>query len=239
MLILAILVILLIELALFSYDKYWWSFIVFVASLAAGYYYIPEVAAYVATHNWIEVGLWYIGLGVTTATVKWFLFYFGVASRVKEARESFSVAYTAPKQPAADDGVVQVPGDVVGIPSLTKEKVAPRQLTEAELQLHKRTAFVDFVDGRLWREIMRTDQSIPNHMRRNLANDEAMVDLFTPRAKNYVERISSWILQWPIVIVATIFEDLIVKIGKHVARLLDFFMNRIARVLIGNAVKGM
>lgn len=68
---------------------------------------------------------------------------------------------------------------------------------------------------------------------------EVIVDALTPKAKEEVDRISFWILQWPIVVVATLLEDLLVKLGKHVAQFFDYAFNQLARKLVANAAKDL
>ena len=59
--------------------------------------------------------------------------------------------------------------------------------------------YIDFSD--------KTFETKPNHL----------VESLTLRAKNHIERISFWVLQWPIVILATALEDLLVNLGRHVS----------------------
>jgi hypothetical protein len=59
------------------------------------------------------------------------------------------------------------------------------------------------------------------------------------KARNNIDRITFWVLQWPIVIVTTAFEDLIVNIGKNAARLFDFMLTRVSRMMITSSVKGL
>lgn len=73
----------------------------------------------------------------------------------------------------------------------------------------------------------------------NFEREDCITEALTPKAKKEVDRISFWILQWPIVIIATILEDLLIKLGKHVADLFDYLFNQLARKLIGNATKGL
>lgn len=73
----------------------------------------------------------------------------------------------------------------------------------------------------------------------NYDSPEVIIDALTPTAKNEVERISFWILQWPIVVVATLLEDLLLKIGKHAAQFFDYAFNQLARKLVANAAKDL
>lgn len=73
----------------------------------------------------------------------------------------------------------------------------------------------------------------------SLTNDEEFLELFTPVAKREVDRITFWVLQWPIVVVATILEDFLIKLGKHVASLFDSLFNGLSKKIIGNSLKGL
>lgn len=63
-----------------------------------------------------------------------------------------------------------------------------------------------------------------------------VIDKLTPSAKENIDRITFWVLQWPIVIVATILEDILIKLGKRVAELFDYLFNGVAKKIIGNAL---
>jgi hypothetical protein len=69
--------------------------------------------------------------------------------------------------------------------------------------------------------------------------ETAVVDALTPRAKDNVGIITIWIFQWPVVIVATLFEDLIVKLAKNAARVFDALFSAASRALVGRVTKGL
>lgn len=58
----------------------------------------------------------------------------------------------------------------------------------------------------------------------------------TPRAKEEVERITLWILQWPIVTLALLVENLLFKLTSHIAKLIDAVFTELFRKFIGSAV---
>ena len=68
---------------------------------------------------------------------------------------------------------------------------------------------------------------------------EFLVEALTLRAKNHVDRITCWVLQWPIVIVATAFEDLLINIGRNVARFFDYAFTQFSRRLVASTVKDL
>ena len=70
-------------------------------------------------------------------------------------------------------------------------------------------------------------------------NPSHLVESLTLRAKDHIERISFWVLQWPIVIVATAFEDLLINIGRNVARFFDYAFTQFSRRLVASTIKDL
>lgn len=68
---------------------------------------------------------------------------------------------------------------------------------------------------------------------------DAIVNALTPRAKDNVGKITIWVYQWPIVILASIIEDLILKLAKHFARILDAIFSKYVRSMVAKAVSGL
>lgn len=64
-----------------------------------------------------------------------------------------------------------------------------------------------------------------------------LIDCITPKAKQNVDRISAWIATWPFVIAHTIFADLIIKIGKHVATFFDAVFSKFTRAIVARGLK--
>lgn len=81
--------------------------------------------------------------------------------------------------------------------------------------------YVDFSDS--------TFEASPNYL----------VDSLTLRAKDHIGRISFWVLQWPLVIVATAFEDLLINIGRNVARFFDYAFTQFSRRLVASTIKDL
>lgn len=50
---------------------------------------------------------------------------------------------------------------------------------------------------------------------------ETAITALTPRARNFKEEITFWILQWPITLVSFVLEDFLLKIGRWVAEIFD------------------
>lgn len=70
----------------------------------------------------------------------------------------------------------------------------------------------------------------------NAANTkEEMIHKLTPQAKKAVDRIASWIWQWPIVCISFVVDDLILEIGKWVASVFGTIFTRFSKMLISRA----
>lgn len=233
-LLLIVLFLVAVELTLFAYDKYVWSFIVLVASFAAAYFLLPEFASFVQGVGWGTIATVYlpvyIVLGAATAVLKWLMFIRGVSTDLAEARSKFELQYHAHPEP-----------EVVGEP-VAGMAIRPRRGQPVNDQVLKREKFLEYLAsyGTMDLEHLQKVKNIRSKSSgANLSKDDALIDILTPRAKEYVGRITFWVLQWPIVLLSLIVEDLILKIGKHVARAIDKVFNQLARALVGNAVKDM
>jgi len=66
---------------------------------------------------------------------------------------------------------------------------------------------------------------------------ESFIDAWTPRATSEADRITFWIIQWPLVAVATVFEDLILNIGKWVAEIFETIFSKLSKTIVANYVK--
>lgn len=68
---------------------------------------------------------------------------------------------------------------------------------------------------------------------------DEMDTLLTPMASKQKERITFWILQWPIVMLTMLVEDLLIKIGHRVAELFDYLMKRFSKMLVSRATSNL
>jgi hypothetical protein len=66
-----------------------------------------------------------------------------------------------------------------------------------------------------------------------------LTDQLTPKAADHAGRITFWILQWPIVVIGTVFEDIIYRLGEIGAEILNALFGGMAKLLVANAVKGL
>lgn len=245
MLILFLLALVLIgDVMLFAFDKFIWSFVVFAGTIAGAYYYIPEFTSYVGLYNWFDILIYglpaYLGLGAVTAAIKWIAFSHSISSDLTDAKEDFQAKYKGLDPKAT----VTIATDNSVDPALFGTKAPTPQVvpkfTENDITTHRRVAFLKHVDTTIGLDkLMRRIVSFSNAVASDLSKEEALVDLFTPRTRHYIDRITFWVLQWPIVLIAFILEDLLVKFGRWVARMLDAVFNRMSRMMIGKSVKGL
>lgn len=70
-----------------------------------------------------------------------------------------------------------------------------------------------------------------------LKTEQQFIDAVTPNAKKNVDRITFWVLQWPIVILSTLLNDILTKIGREIARLFNYMFNRLAKAITTGALK--
>jgi len=212
----AIILILLVDCVLFAYDKYILSAAGFLAVTVGAYMFIPDVAALVATYGYVEVGLAYLGFGLLVALGKWVATSIKHGIRVREIRQEF------------DESSIGKNTDVTQV---------LRRRHFAELW-NSRTQYTGPIE-------LNPQISIPSapHNERvdnsRFENEDYIVDQLMIKARNNIDRITFWVLQWPIVIVTTAFEDLIVNIGKNAARMFDFMLTRVSRMMITSSVKGL
>lgn len=193
MLILGIVTILILaDIAFFVSDKYIFSFFLLLGILGVSFFFIPEVASFVAERGWSSILTqllpMYLAAGVGVALVKWVLYVLKKANYIKAAKKKFTL-----------NG-----GDDQSAPKFVvwwNNQYGNRQI------YHFENCDWDFV-----------------------------IDRLTPSAKENIDRITFWVLQWPIVIIATIFEDILIKLGKRVAELFDYLFNGVAKKIIGNAL---
>lgn len=73
-------------------------------------------------------------------------------------------------------------------------------------------------------------------IRKHVTHEE-MTELLTPKAKKNIDKITFWALQWPVTIIGTLLKDILLKIGKHLARLFDFLFHGLAKQIVGAGLK--
>lgn len=73
----------------------------------------------------------------------------------------------------------------------------------------------------------------------SIKSKEVMDDLLTPKAMKSVDRIGFGIVQWPIVIISFVFEDVLSKLSTWVSSLFGTLFSRISKYMISNATAGI
>lgn len=68
---------------------------------------------------------------------------------------------------------------------------------------------------------------------------DEMNDILTPSATNYVDRIASWIAQWPVVVIALFVEDILFKFSTFVSEMFGALFSQFSKYLIKNATKDL
>lgn len=97
----------------------------------------------------------------------------------------------------------------------------------------RRKAFVETLElGTIYKTRMTLGSA-------DYTTEEAFIAKLTPAARKYIDRVTFWALQWPLVLVGLILEDLLARIGEWLSDFYDFAFTRVARMLIGSAVKGI
>jgi hypothetical protein len=193
----------LLDLVLFSFDRYIWSFVCIVAQVIIAYFFVDIFHTYVTTQ-----GIWnlvteyvpiYLGIGILVAILKWFIFsVISVPGKIKEFTETFK--YTE-------------------VPGTTKYYQFLRCISdEYGVQKLLKGYYPDFEIG---------------------VTKEQMNEVLTPKAKNYIDRITFWVLQWPLVVLSTLLEDIILKIGKWVSTVFNAMFYRMSHLRVTSATQNL
>lgn len=229
MLILLILgVLLFADLLLFTFwDRYVVSFFLLIGIAAGAFWFVPEFTAFI-----LDVGIVklltvylpvYLGVGVAVATVKWIMHLFKVAGSVKALFKRYK--QELPK--------IQADPTIIGLYGDQNENSAGAKIMKNEF-----TIFTYFINQRGtqiddWRlkEVLGDNDVF----HRDINTREELIEALIPQAKKNVGRITFWALQWPITVISTLVEDVLIKLGKHLSRLFDYLFNRLARKIITKA----
>lgn len=250
------------DVVFFSLEKYEYSIAIMVASLVGAFFLVPSIHEY-AHGSWLVILTKYLPAflvaGLVVATGKWIQYNFKRAATITDSKKEFDVKYPADKEHLSDDQVIarreetrrfeenhtrwelrknrmSIPGATViggGGNEKDEEPQAPKYepLAPAVAAANRRRAFVQFYSNATPRthKVYTADFS----------KAESVVDALTPRAKDNVGLITIWIFQWPIVIIDTLITDLLVKLGKHAARVFDAMFSYFSRKLVAHATKGL
>jgi len=217
----------------FSYDRYDWSIGIMVATIVGAYFFTPYIKDFITSEGWVAISTkyipGYIAAGLVTALLKWLAFSMRHIRTIKEAKKRFDILLGKDVQPLfkyLDRRTIKRRGD-------EPEVDASQPLSDTE----KRIAFVGY-----FKEHLEYGSASRKHIYTEDVDFEkpsAIVDALTPRAKENVGIISIWVFQWPIVIVSLLLSDLLLKITRVAATVLDTAFSAVNRKLVAGATKGL
>lgn len=72
-----------------------------------------------------------------------------------------------------------------------------------------------------------------------LATHANVIDELTPKANDYVDRISAWVIHWPFVVIGSLVEDILIEFFNRLAEMFTLMFTRIGRAIIGRSVKDL
>jgi hypothetical protein len=211
-----LLILLFIDFLVFAaWDRYILSGVLLIATAVAAYFFIPAVAeAFVGLTLWdvaYYAGL-YLVAGAGTAMLKWLAHLFKVGRFISDCRSKFK-SYPMP----------------------------------AFVDTYDFRPFMAYVKDAGYDSVCRVDNFTSSNLTIALhtvgcrtepprISEEEMLAAITPRVANYRARISAWVAQWPFVLLALLFEDLLLKFGRWIADLLDWMFGHLARNIIKRAL---
>lgn len=208
-----------------AFERYLLTVVIAAVVLVGGWFFF-DVVHDTLRDNWKDILLHqaplYLGAGLAVALGKWFMLVVKTASANKDVKETFNP-------------------DKVSLDSLNSHNRSALDGIAADAW--RRVKFIIHWNSRIaypYEDVEstvahRVDISDISHS--DWSKPEIITDLLTPKAKNHVDDIAYWIFFWPLVVVSTLFKDLIIKLAKHTARLFDLAFNRLSRLVISNAAK--
>lgn len=206
-------VMIIIDLVMFASDRYMVSAMWSISMALAAWFVFPIVPATVMAYGAIQVALGYVGIGAVVSVLKWIATLVRHSMRIRKAKNEFNA-----KMP--NDG--------------TKDE-AHRQF---EFAKHwNGTVLYQGIPESICPRIGYGETS--NLASAPFANPNYLIDSLMIKASNNIDRIGSWVVNWPIVLVATVLDDLLLNIGRNIATLADWVFATISRKFISSAVKGL
>lgn len=218
----------LIDVIVFSYDRYDWSIGIMVATIVGAYFFTPYIKDFIHSAGWVAITTKYIpgylAAGLATALLKWLAFSFRHIGTIKKIKAWFDAAVSK------DPNFVKKTLDPY---DNNRNGTKDIELTEG----HTRMAFVEYFKSKLEHDSPSRKHIYTEGVDFN--KPTAIVDALTPRAKENVGIISIWVFQWPIVIVSLLLSDLLLKITRTIATALDALFSAVSRKLVAGATKGL
>jgi len=152
----------------------------------------------------------YLGIGVGVALIKWFFHVWKTANLIKDSTETFK-------------NLVGDKTDEKG--NEVDDATRKFNFVKHYMKVYSNVSSPDYV-------------IVHNVLRDRWKEEDIVVELLTPRAKNHVEKITFWVLEWPWVVISTLLDDVLRKFTKQVTRFFDWAFTRASRFWIARSLKG-
>lgn len=196
------------EMMLFSFERYGWSLFCLIGNVVLAYFFIPAVEEFFKNTDATSLtiyGFEYLGAGIAVACVKWVFYVKKIAEKIAEWRIKFNKRVQEAVEPAANGA--------------KREQVPNTPSAFANFVAHEYNDFNYKFNG----------------LSSGVNDNETLTTFLTPNAKNYIDKITFWVFQWPIVILDLLLYDILAKIGKHISTLINAIFNKVSRILVKNA----
>lgn len=193
----------------------------------------PWLATHAHTLYWAVPT--YLGLGIVTAFGKWFLHVVRRVSWIKEAKATF--IFKDAQAPDFRSALTRSGYDQEKYQSFDEALNAFKNDWVDERPKRQREAFVNHYRYHTRQE--HPGVEIELYEADYAVGDSAIVQAISPRAVRNVGKITVWIYQWPMVVVSTLVEDVLLKLGRHLAKLLDNLFSRFVRRLVSDAISDL
>lgn len=192
-----------------AFENYGLAFLTIIALLAGAWAFFEPFKTFIVSVGW------------KTLLIKWLPIYLAVGVLVALVKWFFHVWKTAA-------AISEARETFKNTDAVVSSPLSRRQLfvTHYFNQFRNRYNPADYISA--------TDVSA-----KRWAEEGIVAELLTPRAKNHLNRISFWVLEWPYVIVATIFDDILIKFARNVARIFDWAFTAASRFWISRVTKGI
>ena len=209
-----IIIALIIDVVLFTQaDRYIWSAALLIGEAAGLWYLFPFVHEYVGSQTLVEFTInfipVYIGIGILVAALKWIVFNVRLSNHIQKLSIKWATSTNKVNYP---------------------EMSASQQ-------------FYHYLDGGgtggsdVDLLLKCSSRGAPSY--RDVHTKDDLINALTPKATNYIDRIGAWIIQWPVVMIAFVFEDIVLKVADLVSSLFSAIFGRFSRYLITNATKNI
>lgn len=189
-------------------EKYGYAFFTLIGLAIGSWLLFAPVKAFVAA-------------GWKVLLFKWLPIYLAAGVLVALIKWFFHVWNTAARINDAKDTFKNVPDSESSDPAVRRKAFVEHY---AETVGHSTRLPADYVS---WTRVST----------KRWSEEGIVAELLTPRAKNHVDRITFWVLEWPYVVISTLFADILVKFARNVARFFDWAFTSVSRFWISRVTK--